>query len=471
MKELKPGLRANWRQFALLVLINAFVGGMVGMERSILPQLAEAEFAIAARTAILSFIVAFGVTKAFANLFTGMLASRLGRKRLLLLGWALGLPVPFMLMFAPTWGGVIAANALLGMHQGFAWSATVVMKIDLAGERDRGLAMGLNEFAGYIAVAVAAFVTGWVAGTYGLRPYPFYLGVGLSMAGFLASWLLVHDTHAHMAAQAASSQTPRLSDVFRDTSWRHRNLGSVTATGLVNNLNDGMVWGLLPIFLAQKGFSLQQIGILAAVYPAVWGIGQLFSGRLSDYICKKDLLLWGMLLQGLALIGLAMADGFGVFAGLLALLGWGTAMVYPVFLASIADNTHPLDRAGSLGVFRFWRDMGYAAGALLTGVIADAFGIPAGIITVGLLTAATGIWADYRMRCRTNHPTIRSWIHQKWSAGFFHQKTIGSSPDTRKFSLKASMAARSSGSMAKSNTSKFSRSRSAEADFGMVEMP
>lgn len=413
MTEIKLGLQQNWQQFSLLVLVNAFVGGMVGMERSILPQLAEVEFGIAAKTAVLSFIVAFGITKALANLFTGTLASRLGRKRLLLLGWALGLPVPFMLMFAPAWEWVIAANVLLGAHQGFAWSATVVMKIDLTGERNRGLAMGLNEFAGYVAVAVAAFATGWIAGEYGLRPYPFYLGVGLSVAGFLSTLLLVRDTHAHMAAEAVTSRTPRLENTFRDTSWRHRNLGSVTVTGLVNNLNDGMVWGLLPMFLVQKGFSLGEIGILAAVYPAVWGIGQLFSGRLSDWVCKKDLLLWGMVLQGLALLGLAIAGSFGVFAGLLVLLGWGTAMVYPTFLASIADNTHPFDRAKSLGVFRFWRDMGYAIGALTTGLLADAFGIPASIVAVGGLTVATGIWAHYRMRCRTDHPTIWTWVRRK----------------------------------------------------------
>ncbi len=414
MKQIQLGLRANLSQFVLLVVINAFVGGMIGMERSILPQLAEVEFDIAAKTAILSFIVAFGITKAFANLFTGTLASRLGRKRLLLLGWALGLPVPFLLMFAPTWGWVIGANILLGAHQGFAWSATVVMKIDLAGERDRGLAMGLNEFAGYLAVALAAFATGWIAGEYGLRPYPFYLGVGLSVVGFLATLLLVRDTHAHMATEAVTSQVPRLAQIFKDTSWRHRNLGSVTVTGLVNNLNDGMVWGLLPILLVQKGFSLHEIGILAAVYPAVWGIGQLFSGRLSDWVCKKDLLLWGMILQGLALLGLAMAGSFVSFALLLAMLGWGTAMVYPTFLASIAENTHPFDRAKSLGVFRFWRDMGYAIGALLTGILADAFGIPASIVAVGVLTVATGIWVDNRMRCSTNSPTIWAWVRQKW---------------------------------------------------------
>jgi len=407
------GLRQNWRQFSLLVIINAFVGGMVGMERSILPQLAEVEFGIAAKTAILSFIVAFGVAKALANLSTGILAQRLGRKNLLLLGWALGLPVPFLLMFAPSWGWVVAANLLLGIHQGFAWSATVVMKIDLAGERDRGLAMGLNEFAGYLAVAAAAFASAWLAGAYGLRPYPFYLGVGLSVTGILATWLLVRDTHAHVAAEAVHSSIARLGNIFADTTWRHRNLGSVTITGLVNNLNDGMVWGLLPVLLAQRGMTLPETGMLAAVYPAVWGLGQLFSGRLSDFICKKDLLLWGMLLQGAALIGLAFAGQFWIFVGLLALLGWGTAMVYPTFLASIAENTHPYDRAKSLGVFRFWRDMGYAIGALLTGILADLFGIPAGIVAVGVLTLAAGLGANYRMRCRTENPTFWSWVFRK----------------------------------------------------------
>ncbi|HLP94135.1 MAG TPA: MFS transporter [Saprospiraceae bacterium] len=404
------GLRQNWQQFSLLVLVNAFVGGMVGIERSILPKLAEVEFGLAAKAATLSFIVAFGFAKAFANLFTGSLAGRLGRKKLLMLGWILGIPVPFLLMFAPSWSWIVAANILLGVHQGFAWSATVVMKIDLAGERDRGLAMGLNEFAGYLAVALAAFATGWIAGQYGLRPYPFYLGVGLIVAGLLTTWLLVRDTHAHMISAAVESKTPRLDNLFWDTSWRHRNLGSVTITGLVNNLNDGMVWGLMPLFLWQKGFDLQEIGLLAAVYPAVWGIGQLFSGRLSDFVCKKDLLLWGMTLQALALFGLAFADGFWMFVLFLALLGWGTAMVYPTFLASIADNTHPLDRAKSLGIFRFWRDMGYAAGALLTGFTADTFGIPVSILAVGLLTLATGLWADFRMRCRTGHPTIWVWF-------------------------------------------------------------
>jgi MFS family permease len=413
VKEIQPGIRANFAQFSLLVLINAFVGGMVGMERSILPQLAELEFGIAAKTAVLSFIVAFGITKAFANLFTGTLASTLGRKRLLLLGWAIGLPVPFILIWAPSWAWVIAANVLMGAHQGFAWSATVVMKIDLAGARNRGLAMGFNEFAGYLAVALVAFATGWVAGEYGVRPYPFYIGIGLSAAGFLATLFLVRDTHAHVAAEALNSKMPRLRNIFRDTSWRHRNLGAVTITGLVNNLNDGMVWGLLPVLLLGKGFSMREIGLLAAVYPAVWGIAQLFSGRLSDYVCKKDLLLWGMLLQGIALLALAFAGSFSMFAGLLALLGLGTALVYPTFMVSVAENTHPFDRAKSLGVFRFWRDMGYAIGALLTGLLADAFGIPLSMVAVGVLTIVTGYYAYYRMGCMVSQPKLWWWLKQR----------------------------------------------------------
>ncbi len=395
----QTGLRANLPQFSLLVLVNAFVGGMVGMERSILPQLATSVFGQVAHTAVLSFIVAFGVTKALANLFTGHLANTWGRKNLLLLGWIFALPVPWMLMFAPTWNWIIAANILLGVNQGLAWSATVMMKIDLVGERNRGFAMGLNEFAGYLAIALSAIITGWIAGTYGLRPYPFYLGIGLSATGFLVSYFFIRDTHLHVATAAVQSRLPRLTGIFRDTTWRHKNLGPVTISGLINNLNDGMVWGILPVLFLQKGFSLSQIGTLAAVYPGIWGIGQLITGRLSDMICKKDLIFWGMLLQGLALVGMSISESFAGFFALLTALGWGTAMVYPTFLAAIAENTHPFDRAKSLGIFRFWRDMGYAIGALLTGIIADWMGIPVSIVVVGLLTIWAGVYANYRMQC------------------------------------------------------------------------
>ncbi len=397
--QVQSGLKENIGQFLLLVLVNAFVGGMVGMERSILPQIAEVEFGLAARAAVLSFIVAFGTVKAVANLFTGTIAGRWGRKKLLLLGWVLGLPVPFLLMYAPSWEWILAANMLLGANQGFAWSATVVMKIDLVGERNRGLAMGLNEFAGYLAVAAAALASGWVAGRYGLRPYPFYLGVVLSVAGLLLSLIWVKDTHSHVQAEAVTSRTPRLQNVFADTSWRHPNLGSVTLTGLVNNLNDGMVWGLLPLLLVQKGFSLSQTGVLAAVYPAVWGAGQVFTGRLSDRVCKKDLLFLGMALQGVALVGMAWMSRFEHFFLALSLLGIGTALVYPTFLAAIAEDTHPLDRANSLGIFRFWRDLGYAVGALVCGLLADRIGIPYSIVIVGILTVLAGGLAYGRMAC------------------------------------------------------------------------
>lgn len=411
MKEtIRHGIRDNLPQFALLVSINALVGGMLGMERTILPELAQQEFGIVAKSALLSFIIAFGIVKAFANLFTGKLAARYGRKRLLVFGWVLSLPVPFMLIYAPSWEWVIAANILLGAHQGFAWSATVLMKMDIAGDKDRGLAMGLNEFAGYLAVGLMAFVTGWVAGEYGLRPYPFYLGILFSCAGLLATVLFVRETHPHVVEEAGTSKVDRLQHIFKDTTWGNRNLSSITQAGLVNNLNDGMIWGLLPVILMQKEFSAGQIGMLAAIYPAVWGIGQLFTGRLSDFICKKDLVFHGMVWQGLALIGLSFSGRFEVFAGFLVFLGLGTAMVYPTFLASIAANTHPFDRGRSLSVFRFWRDMGYAIGALLTGFLADAFNIPLSFIIVGLITIGSGLWAKYGMRCKTGHPTFLKWL-------------------------------------------------------------
>lgn len=409
MKKVTSGLRANLSQFVLLIVLNGFVGGMIGMERSVLPNLASEEFGLSVKTAIFSFIVAFGVSKALANLLTGALASRFGRKRLLMLGWLFGIPVPFILIYAPEWSYIVFANVLLGIHQGFAWSATVIMKIDLVGEKNRGLAMGLNEFAGYMAVGLLALATGWIAGEYGLRPYPFMLGIALSVSGFLLSWLFVRDTRGHVVVQALDSKQKRLKSIFWDTSWRDRNLSAVTLSGLVNNLNDGMVWGLLPLLLAEKGFGLREIGTLAAVYPLVWGISQLLTGWLSDFICKKNLLFWGMILQGAALIVLVWAASFYAFFALLAILGFGTALVYPTFLASIAENTHPHDRAHSLGIFRFWRDSGYAFGALLTGVLADFFDISAVLLFVGLLTGLTGFWADYRMKCKVLRPIKLVW--------------------------------------------------------------
>ncbi|NJO25350.1 MAG: MFS transporter [Bacteroidia bacterium] len=414
MNQVQLGLKENWWQFTLLVIINAFVGGMIGLERSILPQIAEVEFHIAVKTAILSFIIVFGIIKAITNYFTGTLANKIGSKKLLTIGWLIGIPVPFVLMFADNWNWIVAANILLGINQGLTWSSTVVMKIDLVGEKQRGFAMGLNEFAGYVAVAIVAFLTGWIASEYGLRPYPFYIGVALSLMGFFASWLLVKDTKHHIATESTTSKIPKLNNVFWQTTWKNKNLGSVTQAGLINNLNDGMVWGLFPILLVTKGFSIGQIGIVTAIYPSVWGIGQLFTGKMADYFCKKDLLFTGMLLQGLALIALLFAETMAHFIILSSILGWGTAMVYPTFLATVAENTHPADRANSLGVFRLWRDLGYAIGAILTGIVADTLGINASVLVIGLLTIFSSGVIFYRMKSSTgNFVKITDWIKDK----------------------------------------------------------
>lgn len=398
MEHIKLGLKENWRQFTLLVIINAFVGGMVGLERAILPQIAEIEFHIAAKTAILSFIIVFGITKAFTNYFAGALANKIGRKNLLTIGWLFAIPVPFILMFAANWNWIIAANILLGINQGLTWSSTVVMKIDLVGDKQRGFAMGLNEFAGYLAVALVAFLTGWIAGNYGLRPYPFYIGIVLSVLGLLASWLLVKDTKHHVTKESSVSAQKKSTYIFWDTTWRDKTLGSVTQAGLINNLNDGMVWGIFPILLAQKDFSLKEIGLITATYPAVWGLGQLITGKMADLYQKKLLLFIGMLLQGLVLIAMLWADTLFHFMLLSVLLGWGTAMVYPTFLATIAENTHPHDRAKSMGTFRLWRDLGYAIGAILTGIVADLVGIGSSIFLVGILTVFSAIVLQLRMQ-------------------------------------------------------------------------
>src|SRR5687768_7356543 len=385
-ETIRLGLTENWKQFTLLVVVNAFVGGMIGLERTIIPQIAEADFGMAARTAILSFIVVFGVTKAITNYYTGTLANHFGRKNLLVVGWLFALPVPLLLIYAPDWNWIIAANILLGISQGLTWSSTVVMKIDLVGEKNRGFAMGLNEFAGYIALAAVAFFTGWIANTYGLRPYPFYIGIVIALIGLFLSLLFVKDTNKHVQLEASSSHIPKLKNLFWETTWHHKNLGSITQAGLVNNLNDGMVWGLFPLLLISKGFDLHETGIIVATYPAVWGLGQLYTGKLADKYCKKTLLFIGMLMQGIALLGMIRADSFFSFIALSSLLGIGTAVVYPTFLAAISDYTHPDQRPRSIGIFRLWRDLGYAFGAVLTGLIADQFGLIAPILTIGLLT-------------------------------------------------------------------------------------
>jgi MFS family permease len=414
MKSVQLGLKENWKQFTLLVIINGFVGGMVGLERSILPRIANVEFHIAVKTAILSFIVVFGIVKAIINYYTGTLANKFGRKKLLVAGWIIGIPIPFMLMFAPSWGWIIAANVLLGINQGLTWSSTVVMKIDLVGEKQRGFAMGLNEFAGYIAVALIAFLTGWIASEYGIRPYPFYAGSGLVFFGLMGSLFFIKDTKHHVAKETISNTVPRLRNIFWDTTWKNKNLGSVTQAGLINNLNDGMAWGIFPILLATKGFTIGEIGIVTAIYPAVWGIGQLFTGRMADKFCKKEMLYIGMLLQAIALIVLVWANTMVHFIILSSILGWGTAMVYPTFLATVAENTNPQDRAKSIGIFRLWRDFGYAIGAILTGIIADLISINASIIFIGLLTLVSAFIIRFRMKCRTDGPLkIWDWITNK----------------------------------------------------------
>ena len=403
MTPIQLGLRENLWQFSLLVVVNAFVGAMVGLERSILPPLAEQEFQLVARTAVLSFIVVFGITKAITNYLAGRLSDRFGRKHVLVAGWLVAVPVPFLLMWAPSWSWVLVANALLGVSQGLTWSTTVIMKIDLAGPKNRGLAMGLNEFAGYFAVAASALATGYVAARYGLRPEPFYLGVGFVAIGLLLSVLLVRETTHHVAHEAklhgelASHEVPGQREIFWRTSLTDRNLSSVSQAGLVNNLNDGMAWGLFPLFFVAAGMNLGQIGTLAAIYPATWGIGQLFTGAWSDRVGRKWLIASGMWVQAFGIAVVAMASGFAGFAAGGVLLGIGTAMVYPTLLAAIGDVAHPSWRASSVGVYRLWRDLGYAVGALLAGLVADALGLSAAMWVVAAITFASGTLVAWRM--------------------------------------------------------------------------
>ena len=388
------GLRENWRQFALLVLINAFVGGMVGIERTVVPLIGSEEFGIASTTLVVSFIASFGVVKALANLVSGHLADIWGRKRVLVLGWLVGLPVPFMIIWAPSWEWVIAANALLGINQGLAWSMTVIMKIDLVGPKSRGLAVGLNEFAGYLAVGVTAFLTGYLAAQYGLRPAPFYLGIGYAVLGAVLSVLLVRDTRDHVRLEAAAHSQPsapiRFREVFALTSLRDRNLFAASQAGLVNNLNDGMSWGIFPLFFASFGLGVERIGILKAVYPTTWGILQIATGPLSDRWGRKGLIVAGMWVQAAGLFLTAATRSFEWWLAGSLLLGLGTAMVYPSLIAAVSDASHPSWRARSLSVYRFWRDLGYAIGALSAGLIADRFGLSWAIASTAALTFLSG---------------------------------------------------------------------------------
>jgi MFS family permease len=387
---IRLGLAENWRQFSLLILVNAFVGGMVGLERTVVPLIGSEEFRIASTTLVTSFIVSFGVVKAFTNLVSGHFADIYGRKRLLILGWLVALPVPFMIGWGPSWGWIVAANALLGVSQGLAWSMTVIMKIDLVGPKSRGLAVGLNEFAGYLAVGLTALATGYIAQRYGLRPAPFYLGIGYAALGLILSVFLVRDTRHHLALETAGHAAPaepiRFWEIFRRTSYGDRNLFAASQAGLVNNLNDGMSWGLFPLFFAGFGLTVGRIGVLKAVYPVVWGVMQTITGPLSDRWGRKGLIVAGMWVQALGLFMTAATRQFGWWLAASVLLGLGTAMVYPTLIASVSD------------VYRFWRDMGYAVGALASGIIADLFGAAWAIGSIGALTLASGAVVAIAMR-------------------------------------------------------------------------
>jgi MFS family permease len=400
------GLRANWQQFWLLVVVNAFVGSMIGLERTIIPLLAEEEFGIAAASVTTSFIVSFGIVKALANLFAGRFSDRIGRKAILITGWAFALPVPLIIIMAPSWWWIVFANVLLGVNQGLAWSTTVIMKIDLVGPVRRGLAMGLNEFAGYASVGLSALLTGWLAQTYSLRPEPFLIGFVIALAGLLLSIFAVRETkvfadhEARVHGDTAQPETPSFREVFARASWTNKNLFSASQAGLVKMLNDGLAWGLLPIYFAMAGLAVGQIGMIAAVYPVVWGVGQLLTGAASDKLGRKWLIVSGMWVQAAAIAGFVVLDGYTAWLVAAGFLGFGTAMVYPTLLAVVADNSDASWRASAVGVYRLWRDSGYAAGALMVGVMADAFSIPWAIWSVVIVTGLSGLIVALVMRER-----------------------------------------------------------------------
>ena len=403
--EARLGLSANWNQFWLLVLINAFVGAMVGLERTVLPLLAEQDFGLASRGVALSFLVSFGLVKAGTNFFAGRLGDRYGRKPILVLGWLVAIPVPFLIMWAPSWGWIVAANVLLGINQGLAWSMTVIMMIDLAGPRRRGLAMGVNEFAGYVAVAVSALATGYIAQAFGLRPEPFYLGIAFAAVGLGLSAAFLRETRGHAQTEAglaggagdAETPVPGTRGLLALSIWRHPALSSASQAGLVNNLNDGVAWGLFPLFFAASGLGLSDIGWLSFIYPFTWGVLQLWTGAWSDRVGRKRLIAGGLLIQALALGAIAMTNGFAGWLGAAALLGVGTAMVYPTLLASVGDVAHPSWRGSAVGVYRLWRDSGYAVGGVMAGTLADAFGMRVAIGAVAVLTGLSGLLVAVRM--------------------------------------------------------------------------
>jgi MFS family permease len=403
------GLRANAAQFTLLVVVNALVGGMIGQERTVLPLIARDVFGLDGAAAALTFVAAFGLTKAATNLAAGALADRYGRKPVLVAGWLIGLPVPLVIIAAPDWAWIIVANVLLGINQGLTWSTTVIMKIDLVGPARRGLAMGFNEAAGYGAVAVTALATGWIASEAGLRPGPFLLGLGYAVVGLGLTSLLVRETRGHVAHEHATTggESVRWRAAFTRTSFRDANLSAASQAGFVNNLNDGMAWGLLPLYYAAAGLSIGEIGVLAAVYPAVWGLAQIATGGLSDRIGRKVLIVTGMILQAVSIAGIAAGSSFAEWFVAAAALGLGTALVYPTLLAAIADVAGPTWRASAIGVYRLWRDLGFAAGAVVAGVAADRLGMSAAINLVAVLTALSGIIVLVRMRETRHNVAVR----------------------------------------------------------------
>lgn len=393
--SIRLGLRANWQQFALLVLVNAFVGAMVGLERTLVPQIAAEEFDLASVSVALSFIISFGIVKALTNLFAGRNADRWGRKPLLIAGWLIGLPVPLLVIVAPRWEWIVFANVLLGINQGLCWSTAVIMKIDLVGKAGRGLAMGLNEFAGYLAMALSTVASGWIASQTALRPYPFYMGMVFVVSGLLITLFWVHETIGHVQHEAVHSSTGSESwgfgKIFRQVSWQNKTFFSLSQGGLVNNLNDVVIWGLLPLLALQKDLRVEQAATIGAVYLAVWGSSQLLTGSLSDHLGRKPLITGGLLLQSAGILLLALLTDYVGWLIAAGIMGIGTGMVYPTLLAAVSDVANPLWRASALGVYRLWRDSGYAFGALLGGILADLFTLQAAVVAVGILTLTSSL--------------------------------------------------------------------------------